>query len=248
MKSIFLLTGFIYIFIGVFLYVGQRSFIYFPVAETKTDLNGKVFLNAGHEIQVTILNEGNENALLYFGGNAENVDFNAELFSKVFSDNTVYLVKYRGYGGSTGKPTEDGIYSDALHIYDTISNHYADISLVGRSLGSAVATYVAAEREIAKLVLITPFDSIQSIAQTQFPIYPMGLLLKDKHDSLSRAGKISAETLIITGEEDNVIDISYTKRLIDGFSIDVLLKIIPEVGHNNLSTNPHFSKILSEFI
>ena len=125
---------------------------------------------------------------------------------------------------------------------------HKEISVIGRSLGSAVATYVAANRTLAKLVLITPFDSIQHIAQSQYPIYPMSLLLKDKHDSYSRANKITAQTLVIAAEKDNIIGMVHTQRLIDGFSNNVMLDVIKGANHNNISEFPHYNQILGDFL
>ena len=248
MKTILLIGLIIYLSIGLLLYLQQRSFIYFPPAETSAALNQRVFQNEGHGIKVTVLNEDAEKAIIYFGGNAENVDYNVDEFSKWFSEYTVYLVKYRGYGGSSGTPTEKAIYSDALYIYDAIRNEHETLSIMGRSLGSAVATYIASKRAPSKLVLITPFDSIQRVAQSQFPLYPMSILLKDKHDSYSRAKAIKAETLVIAAELDSVIKMSHTKRLVEGFASEVLFHEIQGAGHNDISNYPDYYRVIDEFL
>ena len=253
MKSLLLTGVFLYFGLGLFLYLGQRSFIYFPVQEThskfkENKFKEKVFENEGHRIQATVLNEGSDKAIIYFGGNAENVQFNSESFSKYFSEYTLYLINYRGYGGSTGKPTEEGIYSDAIHIYNMVSKEHNEISVIGRSLGSAVATYLASEKQVAKLVLITPFDSVQSVAQSQFPIYPMSFLLKDKHDSYARAGEIKADILVIAAENDRVIKMKHTKRLLDGFTNKARFHVIEGANHNNLSSNPEYFNLLVSFM
>lgn len=248
MKSILLTALIIYLGIGLFLYLQQRSFIYFPVPATSADLNTRLFQHQGQIIKTTVLNEGAENALIYFGGNAENVDYNIDDFAQYFAEYTVYLVHYRGYGGSSGTPTEAGIYADALHIYNELSTKYDTISVIGRSLGSAVATHVAANRAVRKLVLITPFDSIQRVAQSQFPVYPMEWLLKDKHDSYSRAGGIQAETLIVAAELDEVIKMPRTKRLLEALSSEVEFHVIDGAGHNNISGYPEYYRILDGFL
>ena len=158
------------------------------------------------------------------------------------------MIKYRGYAGSTGEPTEEGLYSDALHIYDEIKGNHDQVSVLGRSLGSAVATYLASKREVHKLVLITPFDSILSVAQSQYPIFPVSILLKDHYDSLSRVSSISSETLVIAAAEDRIIEMHHTERLVEGFSKDVLFEIIQGVGHNNISRNPRYFGLIREFI
>ncbi len=247
MKNILLSGILIYVGIGIYLYIEQRNLIYFPVKSTQGGLSENIYKNNGHAIKVAVLNEEKKRAIIYFGGNAENVEYNSEHFLTLFPEYTVYLVKYRGYGGSSGTPTEESIYSDSILIYDSISQAHDEVSIIGRSLGSAVATYVASRREINKLVLITPFDSIQNVAQSQLPIYPMGILLKDKHDSYGRAKDIKAETLIIAAEKDRVIKMSHTKRLIDGFTNDVLFHVIEEVGHNSISSHPRYHGLLDEF-
>jgi pimeloyl-ACP methyl ester carboxylesterase len=238
----------IYLGLGLYLYLAQRDFIYFPVPAAEYNYDETVFENDGYKIKVTVLNRGNNRAIIYFGGNAENIDYNIEGFSQHFSEYTVYLVKYRGYGGSSGNPTEEGIYSDALYIYDAINKEHDGVSAVGRSLGSAVATYIASLREVDRLVLITPFDSMQNIAQSHFPIYPMSILLKDKYDSVSRVGQIKAETLVLAAGEDRIVGITHTQRLVAAFSQDVQFHLIEGVGHNNISGNPRFYALLDEFM
>lgn len=248
MKSILLTILVLYIGIGTFLFFWQRSFIYMPVAPFQSNLPEKIIVNEGHRIKISILNEGKRNAIIYFGGNAENVEHNADEFSQLLEKHTVYLLKYRGYSGSTGQPSEDAIYSDAAKTYDIVKTKHDEISIIGRSLGSAVATYVASEKEVKKLVLVTPFDSIQNVAQSRFPLYPMRLLLWDKHDSYSRADKIKSETLVIAAMQDKIIHISHTERLIEGFTSDVLFKVIEDTGHNNISEHPEYREALGDFL
>ena len=249
MKSFFVIALLMYVLMGVYLYIQQRSFIYFPIAFSSSDLNQQVFVNEGIEIHVSVLNAGQDHAIMYFGGNAENVDYNATNFLQWFPEYTVYLVKYRGYGGSGGKPTEKDLYSDALYIYDELRREgYEHISVIGRSLGSGVATYLATHREIQKCILITPFDSIERIAQSQYPIYPINLLLKDKYNSYSRAKNITAHTLVITAEDDAIIPLSHTERLVNAFSIDVMFEVVEDADHNNISEFPRYQQVLSEFM
>jgi uncharacterized protein len=238
----------IYWAIGAFLYIKQREFIYMPTPAIAHPYDVRTFKHDGQILNTTVLNPGKPEAILYFGGNAENVDYNAESFSQLFPNHTVYLVKYRGYGGSSGTPTETGIYADALFIAKTLEKDHANLSVIGRSLGSAVATCVATELELRKLVLITPFDSIQSLAQSRFPMYPMGVLLKDKHDSVSRVDKVLALTLVMAAEHDEIVGMRHTKRLLRAFQIPVLVEVIEHVGHNNMSHNPRFFSVLGEFM
>ena len=212
-------------------------------------LTKKYFNNSQESIKVTVLNKGKKKAILYFGGNAESVDYSSDDFSRIFQDHSIYLVKYRGYGGSTGKPEEQGIYSDALHIFDKIKPKYSAISIIGRSLGSGVASLVASKRNIDKLILITPFDSVENVAQKLFYIYPMFLLLKDKYDSFSRVSLIKAKTLVIAAENDQVIDKKHTKRLVDAFPpVQIRVEVIKNTDHNTISNSEKYYILLEEFI
>lgn len=237
-----------YVALGAFLYANQRSFFYFPTPSIAHKYHTETLLNEGVSLNLTVLNQGQKSAIIYFGGNAEVVDYNIENFTRIFPKQTVYLFKYRGYSGSAGVPTETANYSDSLALYDKIKTQYSDISLVGRSLGSGVATYLASQRPVSKLVLITPFDSLQSLAQSKYPIYPMSILLKDKYDSISRIKEIKSATMIIMAEYDQVITRKHTELLIKGFPPSQLkVEIIKNAGHNNLSEQKMFYSLLGSF-
>src|SRR5690606_550076 len=219
----------------------------YPVERVSAGLDEDIFENEGQSIRVTVVNRGQARALIYFGGNAEDVDYNVEPFAEIFPAYTVYLVKYRGYGGSSGKPSEQAFYADALHIADTLAQKHSAISVIGRSLGSAVATYLAANRPVDKLVLVTPFDSAMSVAKSMWPLYPVALLLKEEYNSLARVGQIQAETLLIAAEADEVIDMALSKRLADAFGSQASFYVVAGAGHNDLSLFPEYHQLLKQF-
>ncbi len=243
-----LMLAVLYIFSGLLLYIMQRHFLYFPTAAVQHNHDELKLSRDGVLINTTVLNKGMEQAIIYFGGNAEVVEHNAPAFSNLFQDHTVYLVNYRGYGDSAGRPQETDIYADALFIFDYLIPEHNDISVIGRSLGSGVATLLAAEREINKLVLITPFDSIQNVAKQYYPIFPISLILKDKYDSLGRVKSIKAETLIIFAEHDEVIHRNRTDRLVEAFPpAKIEVEMIRNANHNNISDHQHYHRLLSDF-
>lgn len=240
---------FIYVCVGTFLFFAQRSFIYFPTPETNHPYTEISYRFDDANIKVVALKKDSEKAILYFGGNGEAVEYNAPIFEKIFNDQTVYLVKYRGYGGSTGKPSEEKIYSDALKIFDDINKKYSEVFVIGRSLGSGVATYVASQRNVEKLVLVTPYDSIESLAQASYPVFPMSLLLIDKYDSVGRENLIKANTLMLVAENDNVIKKSHSKNLFNAFKQTTpKMVIISNTGHNTISNSQQYNELLSQFI
>ena len=239
----------IYILFGVFLFFRQRAMIYYPTPHESHPYTEITLNNDGESIKVIVLNPGGENAIVYFGGNAEAVVYNAYDFERCFPDHTVYLFNYRGYGGSSGKPTENGIFSDVLAFYDRIRPDHKSISAIGRSLGSGVAVYLASQREIAHLALVAPFDSISRVAQWQFPIYPISLLLLDKYDSFSRIREVKAQTLVIRGGNDRVIKARHTRRLISAFPEEqVSVFTIEDAGHNDIQGFAEYHRKLREFL
>jgi len=243
----------IYIALGTFLYIKQRDFIYFPPPAVKHNFQQISFTNQqdSYSVETTVLNlargKDKQNAILYFGGNGEAVDLNANDFSRTFPNQTIYLVKYRGYSGSAGTATEESLFSDALTVYDTIKTQYQSVTVIGRSLGSGVACYVASQRPVKKLALITPFDSAQSIAQSAYPIFPISLLLKDKYDSVSRAKAIKAQVLFIIAEHDEIISRNHSNRLIKAFPASQTHVEMIKSDHNSISNQAEYYKLLNTF-
>lgn len=240
----------IYVLLCLALSVFQRSLIYYPTKETPHPFETQIFSNQGEKIKVTVLNKkAHSNAILFFGGNAENVSKHAKNHLENHPKHTLYLVNYRGYGGSTGQPTESNLFSDALYIFDQIQPNHPKISIMGRSLGTGVASYVAAKRVIDKLVLITPYDSIESIAVKQYPIFPIKWLIKDSFNSYKLAPSIKVETLILIAQNDRVIPLVHSKRLISAFNPKLLeIKIIRNSNHSDISHKKPYKRAVRKFL
>jgi len=242
-----LLVG--YVGIGVFLYSYQEKILYHPTPNIKIDYPQLVLHRENAEVVVHVLNSGYKNAILYFGGNGESMAKSADYIAQQFPTFTCYLMDYRGFGESTGEASEKVLYEDALALYDEVAKKHERISIGGRSLGTGIATYVAAHREVSKLALITPYDSIVSVAQERYPFYPAALLLKDKYDSLSRVKDISSQTFIVIAQNDKVIPLKHTKRLIDAFKKEQLkVTVIKNRGHMDISDDAGYYKIMQDFI
>ena len=242
-----LLVG--YVALGIILYVKQEDMLYFPTPDLKIDYDGLVLKDAEVSVYVHVLNPGHKNAILYFGGNAESMAQSADYIAQQFPEFTCYLMDYRGYGSSTGEPSEESLYKDALALYDTVKPKHGRISIGGRSLGSGIATYVAARREVVKLALITPYDSIEAVAQDRYPMYPMSLLLKDNYNSIANVKKIKAKTFIVMAENDKVIPKKHTLKLIEAFKKEQLTTaVIKNRGHIDISSDERYYKIMQDFI
>lgn len=238
----------LYLLVGLLLFVFQRNFIYLPTPRIDHPYEQISFKNEEESIEVIVLNKNKDKAIMYFGGNGESVVYNGDDFRKNFPNHTVYMVNYRGYGGSSGSPGERAIYADAVHIFEKINETHSGISIIGRSMGSGIATYLAATQNVDKLVLVTPFDSMQSIAQGKILIYPMALLLKDKYDSLGRVEAIKAEILLIIAGKDEIIPRKNSMRLANAFPQSrITVKTVGKSGHNNLASFAEYHTLLAQF-
>jgi pimeloyl-ACP methyl ester carboxylesterase len=177
-------------------------------------------------------------AVIYLGGNGEDVSASLPLLDAAFPDHALHLLHYRGYTGSTGKPTEQALVADALLLFDRVAATHAEVVLIGRSLGTGVAVQVASQRPVHKLVLVTPFDSIVGLAARQFPYFPVRWLLEDKYESSRYAPRILAPTLVLAAEYDEVIPAWSTARLLSRFAHGVATQeVIQGTGHNSISAS-----------
>jgi pimeloyl-ACP methyl ester carboxylesterase len=159
-----------------------------------------------------------------------------ESFSTAFPDRAIYLLNYRGYGGSSGKPSESSLFEDGLALYDEAHAKHSEVEVIGRSLGSGIAAYVASCRPVARLVLVTPFNSVQELAASQFPWIPVRWLLLDKYESWRFAPRVIAPTLIIAAEHDEVVPRASTEALRLHFRPGLAsMVVLPGTGHNTIS-------------
>ncbi len=241
---------FAYVAMCFLLFFFQRQMIYFPTSEVSIPGVAHTVLDTGDvRIKVWTLNPGKEKALIYFGGNAENVAYNIDNFGTLFPERTVYLVNYRGYGGSSGSPYEEGFNSDALFAYDHFKKEHTALSVMGRSIGTAVATYLASKRDVDKLILVTPFDSAVNVGKKLYWLFPMDLILKERLDSAGRASKITTNTLIIAAANDRIIPYENTHNLVQAFGkTRVEVALLSNAGHNTVHLHPDYNKVISAFM
>jgi len=189
--------------------------------------------------------------LIYFGGNAENIVH--MLFEQNhFKGYSLLLMSYRGYGLSGGKPSQKTLCNDALFLYDHFSaKPEIDASRIlpmGRSLGSGVAVYLASKRNVEGVVLISPYDSMTSLAKEFYPWLPATLLLKHPFDSLTLVPSIKAPLLTIIGSHDNIITPQRSKVLVQAWGGKTRLVEIEGVGHNELGDQQRFWDAIEGFI
>ena len=235
-----------YLALCTFVFVLQRQLIYFPTPRPPGGGPSTLTLNVdGTRIQVTLRPRRGTQAILYFGGNAEDVTYSLDHLAAAFPQHALYLMHYRGYGGSEGRPSEAGLMADALALYDHVRADHPDIVVVGRSLGSGIALPLAAARPVARLVLVTPFDSLLALARRQFPFLPVRWLLLDRYESWRQAPKIDTPTVVIAADHDEIIPRARTLALLGHFRPGVAtLQVLDGTGHNTISDSPGYLPLL----
>ena len=189
--------------------------------------------------------------IIYYGGNAEEVSWNAWSFDNIATDSFL-LVNYRGFGDSEGKPGEQVFYDDAVAVFDHIteSNQLEpeQIVLMGRSLGSGVATWVASQRQVSKVILVTPFDSLTEVAKKHFPWLPVNWLLNHRFESVERAPQITVPALAILAENDHVVPPRYGQRLMVEWGGPHQVETIANANHNDISNFSDYWHHINEFM
>ena len=239
-----------YLGLVAWVYVTQRAQIYFPVPETRHAGAETLWVESdGARVKVWQVAREGPRAIIYFGGNAEDVAGNIESFSAAFPEHSIFLVNYRGYGGSTGRPTEAGLTTDALAVFDRVREAHPEIAVVGRSLGSGVAVALASERPVERLVLVTAYDSLTNVAREYFGWLPVGMLLKDRYESARRAPRVAAPVLIIVAARDEIISRPRSEALAAAFAPgQVRIEVVAGAGHNTLDLSSQYLEAIQRFL
>lgn len=189
-------------------------------------------------------------ALIYFYGNADALPGYSSFFRR-FADEgySVLGVNYRGYGGSEGKPNEQGVYRDGRAAVQFMQQHtqVGNIIVAGRSLGSGVAVQLASEFKLGGLVLISPFTSTVDIASKLYWYVPVKWLMRNKFLSHEKFDKVQAPVLIIHGDRDTLVPLSHAQALLPLIQSRHQLNIYQGADHIQLDTERMAADILSFF-
>lgn len=259
----------IYVFYGLVLYFGQEKLIFYPVEYNQNEIK-KIEKEIQHfqfktytknkEIRITYWESEPKSdifkMILYFGGNAENTNYTAIEISEhpeLLSYKWI-LVNYPGYNGSSGIPSEKNFYIMAEEIYDFLNNLYKDrikeSIVIGRSIGTAVASYLCVVKKTKKLILITPFDSIKNIGKSLFPFYPFSFLIKHKFPTIDYIKKIENPIFILIAEYDEIIPESSTKNLLKAIANKKNTNVytIKDSNHNTISNSQEYWIYLKNFL
>ena len=240
-----------YAAVCVLVYSRQRDLVYYGAA-TRADAATTDFAlrrDGGVVLRGWVSNPGRRDVLLFFGGNAEAVQYARDEFEAWVPGRTGYFVAYRGYGASTGEPSQDAILADALALHDDVVARHpgARVALVGRSLGSGVAAHVAAHRSADRLVLVTPYDSLAAVASHHYPWLPIRWLATERYDSATALRGYRGDVMVVRAGGDGVIPPASTDRLLDVLP-DAHVVAVADAGHDLPLATPEVSSALARFL
>ena len=228
-------------------YLGQRALQYFPErAHTPPAAAGlpeaeEVVLDSSGGERVIVWHippRGEKPVVLYFHGNGGSLRGRVDRFRALAADGTgLIALSYRGYGGSSGRPTEKGLIDDALAAYAFAAARYpaSRLALWGESLGTGVAVALAAQKPVGRIVLESPFTSIADIAAQIYWFFPVRLLIKDSFRSDLLIGTVTAPFLILHGDKDSIVPITLGDQLYKLITAPKRFVRFPGAGHNELA-------------
>jgi hypothetical protein len=256
MLNLFLSLIGIFALIGIVARLLHRYFIYIPdrtrVAPKETGLSGVeeiVFKAAdGTKLIAWYLpaREGKP-TLLYFTGNSGNTACRAGKIATIGSDGYgVFMLNYRRYGGSEGRPTEARIAADAISAHDCLRGQGVapyDIVAYGESLGTAVATRLSLQRAVKALVLEAPFTSIVEVGKLLWKGFPLDIIMVDQYRTIDRIAEVTVPLCILHGGRDEIIPLDQARRVFHKANEPKSMTVLPAAGHNDLFEKGAWEKI-----
>jgi uncharacterized protein len=227
-------------------YLMQRSLMYFP--DTVRTQPGAAGLPEAEELVLKTTDDEEVIAwhvaprpekplVLHFHGNGGSLRGRVARFRRLLADGTGLLaLTYRGYGGSTGRPSEAGLIRDAeaAYAFARARHDHQNLAVWGESLGTGVAVALAADHPVGAVILEKPFTSAVDVGAVAYPFLPVRLLMKDQFRSDQRIGKITVPVLILHGERDNVVPIKFAERLFKLIVAPKTLVRYPDGDHGDL--------------
>jgi uncharacterized protein len=244
-RLVLLVVASLYLGVCLFMFFMQRSFLYNTdttdiaalVSSVPRATNLDLATADGETLQAWWVPPVNDTEViyLYLQGNAETLSSRDKRFGVLTKDGAGLLaVSWRGYGGSSGVPSEAGLRLDAVAAYEWLQAQYATARIIvfGESLGSGIAVWLSSEHSTGGLVLDSPYTTILAVAELQYPWLPVAWLARDRFESLPLAPTIKVPVFVFHCTEDPLIPFGMAEELLAAFaSTTKLFAPMPGVCH-----------------
>ena len=192
-----------------------------------------------------------EKVLLYFGGRKEDAWW-APKMASYLEGWTVYSFNYRGFGDSKGSASEQNAKADALAIYEFVmQRHYhadTEVSLMGRSLGTAIAIWLAHHVSPANLILVSPFCSMRSVLRSRFWLAPLSVFVCKRFINSKLVPDISARTLVVLAARDTEVTHADSLKLARSFRAQATVAVIEGTNHKTVPRSPETQRAVAGFL
>ncbi|HEX7218622.1 MAG TPA: alpha/beta hydrolase [Burkholderiales bacterium] len=254
LESAAVMVALVVIGLPLLAYLAQDSLIFHPqpltepqrVAVARSSAAQSVFIDAdGTRLHAWHI--PGDPLVIYFGGNAEEVSWMLDEAAARTPGVGWLLVDYRGYGSSGGAPSEKALVADALRWFDQLKTR-GKVYVFGRSLGSGVAVQLAAQRPLAGVILVAPFDSLVEVGKRHYPFLPVGWMLKHRFDSVALAPQIGAPLLCVVAMDDAIIPVEHAKRLHDAWGGPKRWVALEGAGHNSTDNAANYWTSIVAFL
>lgn len=264
LKIIGIIILVLYIGICTLLYLNQDDLLFHPQPTSKQEVAEILKSYPEFDTLTFVMKDGNRTCgyiskdtikeklplVLYFGGNAEEVSLLAD-YKKYFLNSVMVMVNYRSFGLSQGTISEKTMFTDALEAYDKlITNPEIDankIIVIGRSIGTGVATYLSSQRKTNATVLITPYENMIDVAFEKYPFVPISLLIKHRFESDTYAPSITSPMLALISSNDQVIPKHHAYKLKEAWKGKTDALEVNE-DHNSIMHNEEVWKKIEGFV
>jgi pimeloyl-ACP methyl ester carboxylesterase len=239
------------------LYFGQRMLIFPGVPKSSVRLDQpraperlELTTPGGDVLRGMLFRASPEHTdlVIGFGGNAQDAEVLGQDLAGRLPQANVVVFHYRGYGPSTGQPSQDALLADALAVHDAMVQRLrpARVFAVGISLGSGVATYLSKQRPLAGMILVTPFDSIEAIAKERYFWVPVGLLLHQRFASIEYMQENRTPVAVIAAEGDRVVSLERTAALRKAVATLVFDRTLAGATHATVYDLPAYKVAFAE--
>ena len=229
----------------------EKRFVFFPVAEllyTPNDVNleyedVRIQTSDGLALQGWFISgkaeTGPNVTWLWFHGNGGNIGHRIGELALAHhrTEANIFIFDYRGYGESEGAPSEKGTYLDSRAVMEYLSSRSdvdsGRIVYLGHSLGAAVAVELALTQPPMAMVLVSPFASVHDMANLTLPFSPIGWLLRNHYDSISRIQQLDVPVLVLHGDQDETVPINQGRKLYRAANQPKRFQVLEGAAHNN---------------